>query len=76
MAEEHVRGFRWPAERRLEEGLRWVAVLGDANAADFYRRVVSKDRTGTLDDVVMRELRRLTQLDRGPDDYREVVIQA
>lgn len=73
MAEEHTRGFRWPAERRLAEGMRWVELLGDANASDYYRRVVSQDRTGTLDEETMRELRRVTREDPRPADYHEVV---
>lgn len=73
MAEEHTRGFTWPPERRLEEGLRWVSLLGDRGAADYYRRVTTKDRIGPMDEAVARELRRLTREDAGPDDYRDVV---
>lgn len=59
MADYHTGGFPGDKQRNREAGLRWVNGLRDG-AADFYRRVISKDkitvRPGVL--MVMRSMLR------------------
>lgn len=73
MGREHTRGFRGDPQRNLEEGMRWVDLLG-AGAADQYRRVFTKDTIEGVDKDVYDRMKgdpRSAQL--GADEYRELV---
>ncbi len=61
MGRDHTRGFPGPKDRNLAEGMRWVDGLG-SQAADFYRRVHSKDVLHLVPQDVFDAVRR-----SGPD---------
>ena len=74
MARDHTRGFRGDPQRNLDEGMRWVTVLG-TGAADHYRRVMSKDTLEMVDKEVYDHVKRASPGFGwgGDDEYREVV---
>ena len=71
MARDHTRGFRGDAQKNLDEGMRWVDLLG-AGAADFYRRVLSKDTLSQIPQDVFDAVKRAGSAG-GDDGYREIV---
>jgi len=71
MARDHTRGFRGDPQRNLDEGMKWVAVLG-TGAADHYRRVLSRDKIERVPQEVYDRIKRIGA-HAGPDDYREII---
>lgn len=74
MAREHTRGFRGDPQKNLEEGMRWVRLLG-SGAADYYRRVMSRDQLERIDQEVYMRIKRASPGFGwgGEDEYRDVV---
>lgn len=73
MGRHQTGGFPEPPERNIVEGMRWVSDLG-ASAADYYRRVLSRDvLEGVPQDVF--DIVRRSGSDHG-SEYRELVPPA
>lgn len=73
MADYQTGGFPGDKAKNRADGMRWVAGLG-SGAADFYRRVISKDTLCDLPDAVFRVVRAAGSHGWGGcDEYLEIV---
>jgi hypothetical protein len=74
MSAQRVEGFPGDMDIHLKDAMDWANGLGDG-AADFYRRVHSKDTLRDIPEDVFRRLKKLTQGSGwgGLNEYRDVV---
>jgi hypothetical protein len=71
MAYLHTKGFPGSDAKNLAEGMRWATGLG-GGAADFYRRVHSRD-TIEVNEAVFREVKKVHSSNwPGVNDYRDL----
>lgn len=72
MGREHTKGFRGDPRKNLEEGMRWVGLLGPG-AADHYRRVLSSDRISNVSPDVYAAVKKGGQAlaAREGDEFRQ-----